>query len=89
MAVNPIGRLATSIVNTEFDYITGSESTTLMSSASGWLAANEGHLNILINTSFSSGNLCALPETGAVKSGWIWEAEEEAIYKQVYLQEYI
>ena len=88
MAVNPIGRLANSIVETEFDYITGTESTTLATTTSGWLAANVGHLNILINTSFSSGNLCALPETGAVKSGWIWEAEEEAIYKQVFLQEY-
>tara|TARA_R100000808_G_scaffold21917_1_gene47467 strand:+ start:1697 stop:2245 length:549 start_codon:yes stop_codon:yes gene_type:complete len=86
--MNPIGQLATSVVETEFDYITGTEKASLLSSTSGWLGANVGMLNVLINTSFNSGNICALPETGAKASGWIWQPEEEAIYKQVFLQEY-
>ena len=50
MPVNPIGRLATDIVNTEFDYITGGEATTLLTNTSGWLGSNVGQLNIKINT---------------------------------------
>jgi hypothetical protein len=88
VSINPIGALATSILDTEFDYITGSEGDALLSTTSGWLAANVGMLNVLIYTKFNSGNLSALPLTGAQASGWIWQPEEEAIYKQVYLQEY-
>ena len=88
MAINPIGRLATSILDTEFDYITGTEGDALLSTTSGWLAANVGMLNILIYTRFNSGNLSAVPLTGAEASGWIWQPEEEAIYRQVFLQEY-
>ena len=88
MPVNPIGRLATDIVNTEFDYITGGEATTLLTNTSGWLGSNVGQLNIKINTRFNSGNICATPESGAKASGWVWQAEEEAIYKQIFLQDY-
>ena len=85
---NPVGRLARDIVSTEFDYITGTEATGLLTNTSGWLGSNVGQLNIKINTRFSSGNLCALPESGAQASGWIWQAEEQAIYKQIFLEDY-
>jgi len=88
MAINPIGRLASGIITTEFDYITGTEAETLQTVTSGWLMANVGQLNILINTRFNSGNLCSTPESGANASGWLWQPEEEAIYTQIYLQEY-
>ena len=86
--MNPFGRLAREILDTEFDYITGSEETNLFNVTSGWLQTNVGQLNVLINTQFSSGNICAQPETGASASGWLMQAEEEAIYTQVYLKEY-
>ena len=88
MAINPIGRLASGIISTDFDYITGTDSAALLTNTSGWLGANVGQLNIKINTRFSSGNLCALPESAARGSGWIWQAEEQSIYKQIFLQDY-
>ena len=92
MGLDPIGRLASGIVTTEFDYITGVESTSLLDTTSGWLGANVGQLNTLIYTDFYSGQLksgCSgWTESGARASGWLMGPEEEAIYKQVYLQEY-
>ena len=50
--MNPFGRLANEIVSTEFDYITGTEATSLQTVTSGWLQANVGQLNVLIKHSY-------------------------------------
>lgn len=69
------GELAEEIVDDEFDYLTGSEITSEVTYVSGWLSGHLGDLNLLINTAFSGED----PDLSE---------EEEAIFKQVYLQNY-
>jgi hypothetical protein len=69
--------LASGIVTTEFDYITGAEAETEVFKVSGWLGANVGQLNTLLYTTFYSGD-----------GGPKWKQEEQAIYTQIYLQDY-
>ena len=71
--MNNIGDLANSIYINEFD-----SSDITVESISGWLGANIGQLNILLNTSFSgvSGEVIGLG------------LEEQDIYKEMYLSHY-
>ena len=79
---NLIGKLASGIVTTEFDYITGSDAWTEVAKVSGWLGANVGQLNTLLYTSFGSGDL----STASPRNPW--KQEEESIYTQLYLYDY-
>ena len=74
--------LASGIVTNEFDYITGTEAETEVLKVSGWLLSNVGQLNTLLYTRFGSGDLANGSSSGK------WKQEEEAIYTQIYLQDY-
>ena len=67
--------LASGLVTTEFDYITGSDLDVELQNASGWFSANLGTLNNRIFTSFSG----EAPNLGL---------EEQSIYKHLYLSNY-
>ncbi len=82
MAYNLIGQLASGIVTTEFDYITGTDADTEVDKVSGWLGANVGQLNTLLYTSFDATDLVLTTPLNP------WKQEEKAIYTQVYLQDY-
>ena len=73
--MSQIGNLAEEIASGYFFYLTGSELTTQISDASGWLTVSMGQLNNLIYTSYSGVD----PNLGL---------EEESIYTQLYLQSY-
>ncbi len=73
--MNIFGELATEIVNDEFDYLTGSDMSGQIVSASGWLSGNVGILNTLLHQSFSGEN----PEI---------DEEAQAIFKLSYLSSY-
>ena len=87
MANSYIGDLASGIVTNDFDYITGAEATAQITQVSGWLSGNMGQLNTLLYTSFSAAELSKIPKVPTV-SGNPWEQEEQAIYTQIYLQDY-
>jgi hypothetical protein len=80
--VNLIGQLASGIVQTEFDYITGPSSVTEVTKVSGWLGGNVGQLNTLLFSHFGSGDLSSTSPKNP------WKQEEQAIYSQVYLRDY-
>lgn len=73
--MNAYGELASGIVTTEFSYLTGAEQTAEISYVSGWLEANIGKLNVLIHSDFSGVD----PDL---------EAEENAIFAQLYMYNY-
>lgn len=66
-----IGEIATNILNNEFDGDTG---VIAVSSISGWLDANVGTLNTLINQDFTTGE--------------DFGQEEETIFSKLYLHSY-
>lgn len=70
-----ISGLATQVVNTEFDYLTGSEITSQFNYVSGWLSANLGQLNTLLHTNFSG----ECPD---------WCQEEESIFTTLFLTQF-
>lgn len=80
-----IGTLASGIVATEFDYITGAEAVSERSVCSGWMSGNMGQLNTLIYTSFNAADLSKVPMSLSSRP---WQQEEEAIMTQIYLQDY-
>lgn len=73
--MSQLGELAEELIETEFSYLTGSEQTSAINRASGWMEVNLGKLNTLLFTSFSGVD----PDL---------KQEEEAIYKQIYLVDY-
>lgn len=73
--MSEIGRLATEIVQDEFSYLTGTEQSVAISSASGWLLNNLGQLNNLIFTAYSGENPGMM-------------LEESSIYRNIYLYSY-
>ena len=70
---NSIGDLASGIVTTEFDYITGGDAATEVTKVSGWLAANVGQLNTLLYTTFGSGDLASASPSNP------WKQEEKGL----------
>ena len=75
LPVSQIGNLAKEIASGYFSYLEGTNLTTQISDASGWLTVSMGQLNDLIYTSYSGVN----PNLGL---------EEASIYTQLYLQSY-
>ena len=82
---NLVGQLASGIIEYDFDYITGTEAETEGQKVSGWLLTNIGQLNTLIYTTFYSGDLNNEVVTGVSNP---WKQEEQAIYTQIYLNDY-
>ena len=82
---NQFGRLASGIVQYDFDYITGTESVTEVDKVSGWLQGNLGQLNTLLYSSFATGVVGL--ETGWASGNYL-KQEENAIFTQLYLQDY-
>lgn len=73
--MNVFGTLATSIVENEFDHLTGATQTGEIDYVSGWLEANIGKLEIVTNESFTG-------EDPAL------EEDEKSIYYQLYMVHY-
>jgi hypothetical protein len=73
--MSEMGLLGLEVVETEMPFLTGTDKTAAVSSASGWFSNNLGQLNNLIFTSYDG-------EDPALKN------EEEAIYKCLYLSSY-
>ena len=73
--MNIFGTLATSIVDNEFDYLTGAAQTGEIDYVSGWLEANIGKLEIVTNESFTGED----PDL---------EKDERSIFYQIYMVHY-
>lgn len=73
--MSQINDLASNIVSANFDYLTGTDRTCMLSSVESWLLYNLGKLNNRIYTSFSGEN----PNLGL---------EEQSIYSNMFLQRY-
>lgn len=73
--MSELGELAEVVVETELPFLTGSDQSGAISTASGWFCNNVGKLNTLIFTSYSGEN------PGL-------QLEEQAIYSQMYMGHY-
>lgn len=73
--MNIFGTLATSIVENEFDHLTGASKSSEIDYVSGWLGANIGKLEIVTHESFTGED----PDL---------EKDEQSIFYQVYMVHY-
>lgn len=74
--MSELGLLAQDVIDNDLPYVTGTERTTSISRASGWMSNNIGQLNNLIYTNFDQASDPGL------------KYEEAVIYKTLYLQQY-